>query len=371
MAALWQFLLERRRILPEMEFPKPQITRYLAYAAVIAGLALFVHLLAPILAPFIAAIILAYICTPLVDGLERRKLPRTIAVVAVMVLVVLLIVGLIVVMVPLVLDQASLLSAKVPPLLDWVRHTALPWLEIRTGITVGEGWSKLRDALAQNFQSAAHWLATLLPSLGASGLALLGFAGMLALVPIALFFFLRDWHRFIGLIADVIPRRLLPDVSLIAKEVDSVLGEFLRGQLSVMLALSLIYAVGLWLVGLEGALSIGLLAGMLSFVPYLGFAIGAVLGSFAAATQFQSFAGVLGVWGVFAAGQVLESYVLTPKLVGDRIGLHPLGVVFAIMAFGQLLGFVGVLLAVPIAAAFLVLLRYFLRRYKAGGLYKH
>lgn len=354
-----------------MEFPKPQITRYLAYAAVIAVIGLLVHLLAPILAPFIAAGILAYICSPMVDALERRKLPRTLAVVGVMVFVVALIVGLVVVMVPLVLDQTAYLSAKVPPLLEWVRNTALPWLADRTGVSVGEGWSKLREALAQNFQSAAHWLATLLPSLGASGLALLGFAGMLVLVPIALFFFLRDWHRFIEMVAELIPRRLLPDVTAIAREIDSVLGEFLRGQLSVMVALSLIYAIGLWLVGLEGALSIGLLAGMLSFVPYLGFAIGLVLGTFAAATQFQALSGVLGVWTVFAVGQLLESYVLTPKLVGDRIGLHPLGVVFAIMAFGQLLGFVGVLLAVPFAAAFLVLVRYFIKRYKAGGLYKH
>lgn len=354
-----------------MEFPRPQITRYLVYAAVIAALALCMHLLSSILAPFVAATIIAYICAPLVDCLERRKLPRSLAVVLVMVCVILLIIGLIVVLVPLVLDQAALLSAKVPPLLEWLRHDALPWLEARTGLTVGEGWSKLRAALAQNFQSAAQFLATLLPSLGQSGLALLSFAGMLVLVPIALFFFLRDWHRFIGLIADVIPRRLLPDVRAIAAEIDTVLGEFLRGQLSVMTALSVIYGVGLWIAGVEGALSIGLLAGMLSFVPYLGFAIGLLLGTFAAATQFQSLAGVIGVWVVFGIGQLLESYVLTPKLVGDRVGLHPLGVVFAIMALGQLLGFVGVLLAVPMAAAFLVLLRHFLRRYKSGDLYLH
>lgn len=354
-----------------MDFPRSQITRYVAYAAVIAGLALFVHLLSPVLTPFVAAMIIAYICAPLVDRLERRKVPRSLAVVVVMVLVILVIIGLIVVLVPLVLDQAALLSAKVPPLLEWLRHEALPWLEARTGLTVGEGWSKLRAALAQNFQSAAQWLATLLPSLGQSGLALLGFAGMLALVPIALFFFLRDWHRFIALIADVIPRRLLPDVSAIAREIDSVLGEFLRGQLSVMAALSVIYSVGLWIAGVDGAISIGLLAGMLSFVPYLGFAMGLLLGTFAATTQFQTLGAVLGVWIVFGVGQLLESYVLTPKLVGDRVGLHPLGVVFAIMAFGHLLGFVGVLLAVPIAAASLVLMRHFLRQYKAGELYRH
>lgn len=351
-----------------MDIPRPQFARYIAYAAALLGIAVFVHYLGPILAPFVSAAILAYICVPLVDRLERRKMPRSLAVMLVMTLVILLIIGLIVVMVPLVLDQVALLSAKVPPMLEWVRTALIPWIAERTGMSPGEGWSKLKDALARNFQSAAQWLATLLPTLGASGLALLGFVGML--VPVALFFFLRDWHRFVGLIADIIPRRLLADVSSIAREIDSVLGEFLRGQLSVMVALSLIYAIGLWMVGLDGALSIGLLAGTLSFVPYLGFAFGVLLGIFAAATQFQAWGGVLGVWGVFLVGQLLESYVLTPKLVGDRVGLHPLGVVFAIMAFGHLLGFVGVLLAVPFAAAGLVLVRYFLRQYKAGALYR-
>ncbi|MSQ59740.1 MAG: AI-2E family transporter [Betaproteobacteria bacterium] len=350
----------------DMDTTRPKSIRYLAYAAAVLTMAWLVHLLAPILAPFVAAAILAYICTPMVDYLQRRKLPRSLAVVVVMTCVVLAIV----ILVPLVIDQTAILSAKVPALLDWLRHTALPWITERTGLEPGEGWMKLKEALAKNFQSAAHLLATLLPTLGASGLALLSFTGMLVLLPIALFFFLRDWHRFTGHLAGLIPRRLLPDISSIVREIDSVLGEFLRGQLSVMVALSVIYGLGLWIVGVDGALSIGVLAGTLSFVPYLGFATGALLGTFAAITQFQTLGGVAGVWAVFVAGQLLESYVLTPKLVGDRIGLHPLGVVFAIMAFGHLLGFVGVLLAIPFAASFLVLMRFFLRRYKAGSLYQ-
>ncbi|MFN0313797.1 MAG: AI-2E family transporter [Burkholderiales bacterium] len=353
-----------------MDTTRPKLIRYLAYAAAVLATAWLVHLLAPILAPFVAAAILAYICTPMVDYMQRRGLPRSLAVVLVMTCVVLVIVSLIVLLVPLVIDQTAILSAKVPAVLDWLRHTALPWITERTGLEPGEGWMKLKEALAKNFQSAAHLLATLLPTLGASGLALLSFIGMLVLLPIALFFFLRDWHRFTNLLAGLIPRRLLPDISGIAREIDSVLSEFLRGQLSVMVALSVIYGFGLWIVGVDGALSIAVLAGMLSFVPYLGFAIGALLGTFAAITQFESIGGVAGVWAVFVVGQLLESYVLTPKLVGDRIGLHPLGVVFAIMAFGQLLGFVGVLLAVPFAASFLVLMRFFMRRYKAGSFYQ-
>jgi predicted PurR-regulated permease PerM len=353
-----------------MDTTYPKLTRYISYIAAIAVIALFVHYLAPILAPFVSAAILAYICTPLVDWMQGKKLPRTPAVLLVMTLVVLIIVGLIVVLVPLVIDQTAILSAKVPALLEWFRNTVIPWISERTGITPSEGWLKLREALSKNFESAAQFLATLLPTLGASGLALLGFIGMLVLLPVALFFFLRDWHRFIRLIADLIPRRLYPDVAAIGREIDSVLGEFLRGQLSVMVALSVIYGIGISIVGLDGALSIGLLSGMLSFVPYLGFAVGLLLGTFAAVTQFQTMSAVLGVWIVFAVGQLLESYVLTPKLVGDRIGLHPLGVLFAILAFGQLLGFVGVLLAVPFAASFLVLMRYFVRQYKAGSFYK-
>lgn len=341
----------------------------MAYAVAIAIAALLVHLLGQVLTPFVGAAILAYICVPLVDRLERWKLPRTAGVVLVMFLVLLTIVALLVVLVPLIIDQVAALTAKVPAFLDWVQHTALPWVTQRTGISAGEGWGKLREALAKNFESAAQLLTTLLPTLGRSGLALIGVLGVLALLPVAMFFFLRDWHRFVTMLAQVIPLRLLPNVALIAREVDSALGEFLRGQLSVMVALSFIYGIGLWLVGLNGALSIGVLTGLLSFVPFLGFGVGLLLGTFAALSEFPTFAGVLAVWAVFVVGQVLESYWLTPKLVGDRVGLHPLGVVFAIMAFGQLLGFVGVLLAVPFAASLQVILRHAILRYRAGSLY--
>ncbi len=155
-----------------------------------------------------------------------------------------------------------------------------------------------------------------------------------------------------------------------AREVDLVLGEFLRGQLSVMASLAIFYAIALWAIGLKSALSIGLLTGMLAFVPYLGFSLGVILASAAALIQFHGLISVLPVWGVYLVGQLLESYVLTPWLVGDRVGLHPVWVIFAILAFGNLLGFVGILLAVPLAAITLVLVRHLKRRYQASGLYK-
>jgi predicted PurR-regulated permease PerM len=191
----------------------------------------------------------------------------------------------------------------------------------------------------------------------------------LILIPILTFYLLRDWESLVGNIQGLLPRSILPTWNLLSAQVDEVLGAFLRGQLLVMLALGIIYTTGLWLVGLDFALLIGLLAGIVSFVPYLGLIVGILIAGVAAVLQFQGVGQLPAVAAVFIVGQLLEGMVLTPRLVGGRIGLHPVAVIFAIMAGGQLYGFFGVLLALPMAAAVMVLLRYALGLYRESELY--
>ncbi|MDH4216596.1 MAG: AI-2E family transporter, partial [Gallionella sp.] len=202
------------------------------------------------------------------------------------------------------------------------------------------------------------------------GGAVLGALVNLLLVPVAMFYLLRDWNELVAHVDQLIPRHWHGKTKKIAGEVDRVLAEFLRGQIAVMLLMSVYYVLVLWLAGLEFALPIGILAGMLVFVPYLGMIIGLSLATVAAVMQFPTFGGVLWVWGVFGAGQLIEGMVVTPRLVGERIGLHPLAVIFALLAFGQVLGFNGLLLALPLAAILLVALRHGKAWYLSSNLYR-
>jgi predicted PurR-regulated permease PerM len=203
-----------------------------------------------------------------------------------------------------------------------------------------------------------------------SSMDILALGGMLALIPVVTFYLLLDWDDLLKRLHDLIPRRMEPRISLMARECDEVLAAFLRGQLMVMVALGIVYAIGLQVVGLKLALMIGLLAGLGSIIPYFGFAIGIVSATAAALVQFGNFNAVLMVWAVFAVGQAIEGWVLQPYLVGDKIGLHPVAVIFAIMAGGQLFGFVGMLLALPVAAVIMVLLRHAHEHYQQSRLYQ-
>jgi predicted PurR-regulated permease PerM len=205
--------------------------------------------------------------------------------------------------------------------------------------------------------------------LGGGGLALAGFLMNLLLIPVVLFYVLRDWPGLLANVDAAIPRKLHTNVTTIAREIDAVLSEFLRGQLSVMLIMSVFYVAGLWLAGLNFALPVGLITGLLVFIPYVGSGTGLVLGTVAAVMQFPSINGVALVWVVFAIGQLLEGIAITPWLVGNRIGLHPVVVLFALLAFGQVFGFFGVLLALPASAAMLVGLRHLMAHYRGSNLY--
>lgn len=337
-------------------------------AGTVAG-GVLVYLLAPVLAPFLVAAILAYIGDPLVDRLERLRLSRTLAVVAVFFGLLLLLSLLLLVLVPLLERQLALLTTKLPGYLDWLQQQALPWLQTKLGLhTTVDLWG-LKAYAGSHWQSAGGTAARLLASLSRSGLSLLGWLANLFIVPVVTFYLLRDWDLLMARIRELLPRHIESDAVALAHSVDDVLGAFFRGQLSVMLALGIVYTTGLWLVGLDLALLIGMVAGLVSFVPYLGFIVGVTSAGLAAVMQFHDVAHPLLVLLVFGVGQLLEGTVLTPLLLGERIGLHPVAVIFAVLAGGQLFGFVGILLALPVAAVLLVLLRDLRRRYLNSRLY--
>ncbi len=340
---------------------------WLALAAVAFAL---LYLLAPILAPFVAAAVLAYVFDPLVDRMCGLKLPRALAVLLVMLGALLLGLALLLILLPLLQQELSLLAQRLPQWLDAARVHLLPAVQQWFGVELEWDSAALKQLLVDHWQRAGGLASgVLLPWLGDSGSALLAFFANLLLIPVVMFYLLRDWDDLLMRVDGLLPRHWYSQIRQIVAESDKVLAEFLRGQISVMLLMSVFYVVVLWLVGLEFALPIGIVAGVLVFVPYLGMVLGLLLATLAAAMQFGFGAGLLWVWGAFAAGQLLEGMVITPWLVGERIGLHPLAVIFALLAFGQLFGFFGLLLALPLAAVLLVVLRHLRERYLSSTMY--
>jgi len=332
-----------------------------------------IWLLGPILTPFVLALLLGWLGDPLVDRIERRGRSRAVAVTLVFALMTLLLALVLIILVPMIERQIVTLIDSLPQYRDWLIGTALPWIEQRTGYEV-MAWldtERLIELIRGHWQQAGGVAATVLAYASRSGFAILALVINLVLVPILAFYFMRDWDLLVERVASLIPRDHIDTATRLARETSESLGGFLRGQFLVMLGQGAIYAVGMSLVGLRLGLLIGMVAGLISFIPYLGATIGILLALIAAIVQVQGFDWTLliliGV--VFTVGQLVESYVLTPRLVGDRIGLHPVAVIFAVLAGGQLFGFLGMLLALPVAAVVNVLLRFAHERYTHSRLY--
>jgi predicted PurR-regulated permease PerM len=321
-----------------------------------------VYLLAPVLTPFVAAALLAYIGDPLADRLQKFKMPRTLAVVAVFLITFLLLALLILLVGPLIKTQISALFDALPDIARRVEQEWLPsvtdWLDLETGDDVGIG-----AFLARYSDMVGSWSGKLLLSVSKSGGALAAAVLSLFLIPILTFYLLRDWDSILVHVGALVPESQRDTVFQLARETDDVLSAFLRGQLLVMAALAIIYSVGLSLVGLKFAVAIGVVAGLVSFVPYLGFVFGIALAGLTVVLEPNPLWQIVGVVVTFTLAQVLEGSVLTPKLVGDRIGLHPVIIILAVAAGGQLFGFFGILLALPAAAVLSVLVRFAFHRY--------
>ena len=342
--------------------------QWLALAIAVGWL---IWLLAPILTPFVLSAGLAWLGEPLVNRIERSGRSRTAAVTLVFFFMALVIVLAVLLLVPLIENQIGMLLDWLPRFVAWVTGNVIPWVEARFDVELAGYFDphQMIELLKRNWQQAGGIAATVFGGVSKSSLAILGWIANLALIPVVTFYFMRDGRQMLGQLRDLLPRPVEPLVTTLAHESDEVLGGFVRGQLSVMISLGAVYAIGLTLVGVDLGILIGMIAGFVSFVPYLGAAIGMVAAVIATLVQHGDWLHLLLVLGVFAVGQTLESFLLTPWLVGDRIGLHPVAVIFAIMAGGQLFGFLGVLLALPVAAVVMVLARYAHARYTRSKLY--
>ena len=346
-------------------------TRLWVVAAVL-GVCVLLYLLGPILTPFIISALLAWLGDPIADRLESWRFPRALAV-AVVFLGTFIVIGLLVLLIaPMVGREVTELSARGPQFFAWYDKVLTPWLSGHLHIDADRlRIDNLSAMITGNSDTVGQVLGNTFTTLSHSGGILFTLAITVLLVPVITFYWLRDWDIFKARIKTLLPRDQAAMIAAILHDCEKVLAAFFRGQLLVMVALAFIYGVGLSIVGLQGGLAIGIIAGLLGFVPYLGITVGVILALLAAVLQTAGSSWLpLYVLIVFAIGQGMESFVLTPRLVGGRIGLHPVLVIFAILAGGKLFGFVGVLLALPVAAACTVFVHHAHARYLDSQLYR-
>ena len=371
--------LESRQelLLPELSWP--QVAWILVALLFTAWL---VWLLGPVLTPFLVSALLAYMADPIVIRLERMGLQRVTAVGVVFLVVMLLLLGVLLLLIPVLVRETVDLFNRLPGYVEQLQELALPlieeYLDIRLDPETFDA-TQLRALIEENFANIASAARATWGYIADQGGRFIIWITGLFLIPLVTFYLMRDWHRALDAVRDVLPRKIEPVVVRLTQDCDEALGGFLRGQLLVMLGQGTIYAVGLWMIGLNNGLAIGAIAGLVSFVPYLGAIMGVSLAVITALIQETGSFG-LGVESrlvflilvavVFTVGQLVESFVLTPNLIGDRIGMHPILVIFTVLAGGFLFGFIGVLLALPVAAAGTVLVRFFYRNYKASHIYE-
>lgn len=340
---------------------------WLIGAAVLVGL---LALLGDILLPFVLGAGIAYLLDPIADRLQRLGLSRFWSTVVIaLCLVMFLIVGL-VFLVPVLAEQFAGLISNLPGYLQSARDVIAARLEHFMWSMGEEANRQFEQAAADFLQKATGSIGTFLGSLWSGGMAVINLVALLFVTPVVAFYLLNDWDRMVNKIDRWLPRDHVDTVRRLAREIDDVLSGFVRGQFTILVFLGVFYAIGLTLIGLNFGLLIGVVAGLISFVPYLGPIVGYIIGGIVAGVQFGAdWPPIAGVLGVFVAGQVIEGNVLSPLIVGERVGLHPVWLIFALFVFGYLFGFVGMLLAVPIAAAIGVIVRFALQQYLQSPLY--
>ncbi|PSH68038.1 AI-2E family transporter [Phyllobacterium brassicacearum] len=333
-------------------------------------LALFLYIFSSILLPFVAGLVLAYFLDPVADRLERLGLSRLLATVLILVLFIVTFVLLLIILLPVLASQMSDLIARLPGyvtlLQELIANRNSEWLKDFIGVDA----SVIRNSLDSLLQQGAGFLTTLLQSIWSSGKTLINVAALFVVTPVVAFYMLLDWDRMVAKIDNLVPREHVETVRDIARDMNKAIAGFVRGQGTVCLLLGIIYAAGLTVVGLNFGLLIGLFAGLISFIPYVGSLVGLVLALGVAIVQFwPEWGHIVGVAIAFGIGQFIEGNILQPKLVGSSVGLHPVWLMFALFAFGSLMGFTGMLIAVPTAAAVGVLVRFVISRYQQSPLY--
>lgn len=334
-------------------------SRWWWVAAALLAVGILLHALSPILMPFAIGAVLAYMGDPLADRLEEKGVGRTSAVVIVFCALSVFSLLMVLITLPLLLDQTQLLVQRLYGLMAWVQESALP--SVREYLDLPEQTLPMdtaKEAISKHWSAAGGVFVYLWKKISGSSMVLMTWVANLTLIPVVTFYLLRDWDVMMAAIRKMLPRSHEALYVDIAKQCDDILGAFARGQFWVMLSLGGVYTVGLFIVGLDLALVLGLMAGLASIVPYLGFIVGIAASGLAAYFQFDLSWHLLAVAVVFGIGQVLESVYLTPTLVGDKVGLHPVMVIFAVLAGGQLFGFLGILLALPAASVLKVMAGY-------------
>lgn len=348
--------------------PRKQTFFWLAVAALLAGM---LYLLRGTLTPFIAAAILAYALSPAVSQLQRWRVPRALAAALVMLAAMAVIVLVALILIPVLQSEYSMIRAQLPALAAAITNRFAPWVESTLGISLALDAASIRDWISAQLAGSTQDLLTALMQYVRSGWsAAVEVLGLIALVPVVLFYLLADWPQMTARLRELIPRRWSASADDALTETDDLLGHYLRGQLLVMLSLAIWYSAALGVAGIKHWLSLGVLTGLLAFVPYLGFGLGLIVSLILAMLQLGLAQGAISIAIIFGIGQLLESYWLTPRLVGERIGLHPVAVLFALLAFGALFGFAGVLLALPLAAVALVVLRRLRRGWLDSSFYR-
>ena len=324
--------------------------KVLSWAALAALFFAILWLLSPVLAPFIVAALLAFVLHPAVDKLVKRGVPRLAAVLVLELVFGLGLFALILLVVPILSKELPLLRDQIPLLAMALNEHMVPWLA-QFGIHVSLDTASIKAFVVKYLDANLEdWLATALSSARIGGRVVLAIVGNAVLMPVVLFYLLMDWPKLLARAWSLVPPRMQEGTAEFLRECDVMLGQYLRGQVLVMLILAVFYSVALALARFDLALPVGVFTGLAVFIPYVGFGLGLLLALLAGVLQFASLYGVLAVAVIYGLGQVLESFVLTPRLVGERIGLSPLTVIFALLAFGHLFGFVGVMIALPVSA---------------------
>jgi predicted PurR-regulated permease PerM len=344
-----------------MILPSPLSARQrqtLLWALVAVVLVAFIFALGPVLTPFFAAAILAYVLAPGVTWMQSKKIPRLLAVLLMMVLCALLLLAVVLVILPILQQELGQLRLRLPGLFTTISEQLLPWLERTFGIAVKLDSTSIRDWLAKHLATSGDdWAAAFLSTLKSGWGTALTLIGFMFLTPVALFFCLLDWPRFMHGLRELLPPRWRNQVFEVLDEVDHLLGQYLRGQVKVMVVLAVYYSLALFAAGFKLWLPVGVLTGTLVAIPYIGFALGLSFALIDGMLQLGPLKGLILVGIIYGIGQMFEGFFLTPRLVGEQIGLHPLAVIIALLAFGYLFGLAGVLLALPMAAILAVALR--------------
>lgn len=328
-------------------------SNHLFYLFLIVGVGYLLYMLAPILSPFLLGALLAYLTDPLVKRLDKWGSPHLLSVTSIFLLLFCVILVLVLILLPLIQNQIVTVVESMPQTIAWIQDTIAPWISEFVNI------STVKSSVTAGL-SKSGWV---LSAVVSSGYAVTLWVVNFVLTLVVTFYLLRDWDLVLNAIKSILPKSSKATIIKIARECDEVLSAFFRGQLLVMLALCAVYGIGLLAVGLQLGLIIGIIGGLLSIVPYLGSTFVVVAASAASFIQYGSWEQLPWVLAVFLIGQSLEGFVLTPYLIGERIGLHPVAVIFAILAGGSLFGFFGVLLALPVAAVIMVLIRFCYHRY--------